>query len=350
MNLIIRTDASAEIGMGHVMRCLALAQAWKDAGGHVSLITTAQLKEVMARLQEEGIEVIYLPMAPGSPDDAIQTAVIAHQREALWLVIDGYHFGSDYQRIVKESGVRVMFIDDNGEMEHYWADIVLNQNIYAEGLSYSCGPETELLLGRRYALLRREFLKWQGWRREVPEKAAKFLVTLGGGDSDNLTSKVIQAFRKLGTVNVEVCIVAGPANPHFDKIHKELTSVPFAFRLLPSVDNISELMAWADMTVSGAGSTCWEIAFMGLPNIVLVLAANQKGIAEGLEAEGIVLNLGWHEMVSQTHVLNAFTHLAYDTARRRDMSERGRRLVDGCGAARVTAVLKERAYESNSGR
>ena len=113
------------------------------------------------RLVSEGIDVINIFEKPGSMDDAKHTAYIAADSGSEWVVVDGYYFGSDYQKKIKEYGLHLLFIDDNGHADHYYADLVLNQNLHAtEKLYRNREPNTKLLLGPKYVLLRQE-LAWR---------------------------------------------------------------------------------------------------------------------------------------------------------------------------------------------
>jgi UDP-2,4-diacetamido-2,4,6-trideoxy-beta-L-altropyranose hydrolase len=338
--LLVRADASAQIGTGHVMRCLALAQAWQDAGGRVVFLMAMETPALEARLRSEGMEVIHLPVQPGSTDDAIRTADFAHQVGADWVVVDGYHFGADYQRIIKDSGLRLLFIDDNGHAGHYSADLVLNQNIHAhEGLYPNKEPYTRLLLGTRYVLLRREFLKWRGWKREIPEVARKVLVTMGGSDPDNVTLKVVQALQQVDMDGLEATVVVGGSNPHYEELQSAVQDSRFPIRLESNVVDMPELMAWADVAVSAGGSTSWELAFMGVPTLVVILASNQRPIAERLDAVGVAINLGWCADVSPPEMARVFMELMRTLTTRTQMAQRGQELVDGEGAARVLMYL-----------
>ncbi len=337
--LVIRADAGPEIGTGHVMRCLALAQAWQDAGGHAIFAMATEVPNLEDRLKSEGMENAYLPVEPGSSDDAIATGNLAREMGAAWVVVDGYHFIANYQRRIKESGMQLLFIDDCGHTDHYYADIVLNQNIYAqEGLYADREPYTRLLLGTRYALLRREFLKWKKWNRDIPGVGRRILVTMGGSDPGNISLKVIKAIQALDIQDLEVKIVIGPSNSHAaslaDAVHCSL------FTVHRSVENIPELMAWADLAVSAAGSTCWELAFMRLPALLLVVADNQNCVADRLEVAGAAINLGRQSAVSPPEVSRALLRLLRDRGEREAMARSGRNLVDGEGAARVVKCLQ----------
>lgn len=341
MNLLIRADAAIKIGSGHVMRCLALAQVWQDTQGQPLFIMANYAPALEERLKSEGMEVVHLTTEPGSLADAKETAVLAHQFNASWVVVDGYHFGSEYQKTIKNSGLSLLFIDDYGQAEHYYADFILNQNISADEQLYQHRePYTQLLLGTRYALLRREFWQWQRWHRTIPPVAAKVLVTLGGADPDNITLKVIQSLQQFVEVEkLEAVVVVGGSNPHYKTLAMAVQDSRFPIRLERNVTNMPELMAWADVAISAGGSTCWELAFMGLPSIVLVLAENQKAIAAELARQGIIINLGWHQDVTREQIGLALQELLRQPTKSETMSKKGKKLVDGNGARRVVLAI-----------
>jgi len=339
--LLIRADASTRIGTGHVMRCLALAQAWRQSGGS-AIFASAEIPAALeARLAGEGFQSVRLSVTPGTKEDAAKTGETAKSQNASWIVADGYNFGLDYQRIIKAAGLRLLFPDDYGHAEEYVADFVLNQNLTANAALYARrGPHTRLLLGTRYVLLREEFLRWKDWRREIPPVARKVLVTLGGADPDNVTGKVIQALRGL---DVEVKIVIGGSNPHLEQLRSQVSSVirdPSSLTLLTDVTNMPELMAWADAAVAAGGSTSWELAFMGLPSLAIVLADNQLEVAASLERAGVTINLGEQKRLKIEGATETVQALLADHSRRENMSRRGRQLVDGLGVQRVLMRMR----------
>jgi UDP-2,4-diacetamido-2,4,6-trideoxy-beta-L-altropyranose hydrolase len=340
MNIIIRADASTHIGSGHLMRCLALAQAWQETKGQAILLMATEAPAVEERLQSEGIVVKHLQVIPGSAEDAKETASAASQLAASWVIVDGYNFDAKYQRLLKEAGFQLLFIDDCGYAEHYYADIVLNQNINAsENLYPSREPYTQLLLGTRYTLLRREFLQWQGWHRQIPSIARNILITLGGSDPDNVTLKVIQALQQVKGDRLEARVVVGGSNPHYEQLQATVQMSPFPISLKWNVTNMPELMAWADVAIAAGGSTNWELAFMGLPTMTIVLAENQRGIAETLDRKKIAVNLGWHESLTIDTIQQAIRDLLPGTRNRIQMSEIARKVVDGEGMVRVLSAI-----------
>ena len=218
-HLFIRADANVQIGTGHIMRCLALAQAWQDRGGKVTFISRCESKKIQERISDEGFDLLSLEKPYPHPSDLVQTlrALSTIQQQPTiknWLVADGYHFDSMYQKKIKEAGHKLLWIDDYGHTDHYYADIVLNQNVSAEECFYKKREtSTRLLLGTHYVLLRREFIQWQGWEREDPSIARKVLITMGGSDPDNVTLKVIQALKKVFVSGLEAKSSSAPQIP-----------------------------------------------------------------------------------------------------------------------------------------
>jgi UDP-2,4-diacetamido-2,4,6-trideoxy-beta-L-altropyranose hydrolase len=340
--LLIRVDGSPEIGTGHVMRCLALAQAWQSEGGSVYFV--GEIPEGLAsRLREEGITVRTLDASPGEENDVLETARMAHAVGASWVVVDGYHFDGSYQRRLREEGVRVLFVDDYGHADNYNTDLVLNQNIDAEVTLYDNRSEhTELLLGTRYALLRKEFWPWREPRRTPQREANRVLVTLGGADPDNCTEEVVGALGGLNREDVRCTVVIGGSNPNKKSVAAAAERTDVAVDLRSDVSDMASLMAEHDIAVSAGGSTCWELAFMGIPNVVLVLADNQRGIAEGLEDTGTALNIGWHQEVTQEEIIRRVFELLRNDKRRLEMANKAQRLVDGKGPERVLQKMRSR--------
>jgi UDP-2,4-diacetamido-2,4,6-trideoxy-beta-L-altropyranose hydrolase len=322
------------------MRCLALAQAWQDAGGRVVFAMTQVSPAVRDRLLSENMEISELETSPGSADDAGRVAALARLYAATWVVVDGYHFGGAYQRELRAAGPKVLLIDDNGHAGPYSADLVLNQNAHAgESLYRDREPYTQLLLGPRYAMLRREFASWRDWKREISPVGRKVLVTMGGSDPDNVTARVIQALNLVKTEGLEATVVVGGSNPHYETLQKAAEGFAGAIRLQRDVSNMPELMAWADVAISGAGTTCSEMCVLGLPAILIDLAENQRPIALALERRVIAIHIGGSADVTPAAIADKLEWLLFSTENRAAMSCRARLLVDGRGSGRVLSSV-----------
>lgn len=333
-SLLIRTDAGPEIGIGHVTRCFALGYAWRERGGDAIFFGTGC--EFMAEsMRQAGIRLIRAETAPGSGEDAAATAELC--RNVSCAVLDGYHFGSGFQERIRSAGVRLAVIDDYGHLDHYAADIILNQNCYAsEELYRARAPSAQLLLGTEYALLRPVFSSWSSWEREIPETARKVLITLGGGNAGGAYVKAVRALSDMD--NPYVRILIGPVHPDRSSVEKEIAGKK-EFQIHGYTEDMPSLLAWADIAVTAGGSTCWEAAFMGLPSVLIVLADNQERIADCLDRIGAAINLGCEAGIREENMSRIIKELACSRESRTRMSRLGRETVDGRGAARAAERL-----------
>lgn len=336
--LLIRSDASIAMGTGHAMRCLALAQAWQDAGGNVTFAMAEATPSIEARLRSQGVNVLRVAVQPGSVEDSARTRDLARQEEAAWVVVDGYQFGSAYQTALRTPELKVLFVDDHGGASPYFADLVLNQNVHAgEDLYRDRATHTRLLLGSRYILLRREFTFWRRRTFEIAPRARRILVTMGGSDPDRVTEQILRIL--LAEPDLELTVVVGGSNPHLASVEQLVKETNRPIRLLKDVSDMPALMVWADLVVAGAGTTSWEICMMGLPTALCVLAPNQEKIAGELARLGAAADLGYVGSVPADETRKVLSELIQSQAKRAKMSERGREMVDGLGTQRVLAFL-----------
>ncbi|HLW85843.1 MAG TPA: UDP-2,4-diacetamido-2,4,6-trideoxy-beta-L-altropyranose hydrolase [Candidatus Sulfotelmatobacter sp.] len=342
--LLLRADANIATGTGHVMRCLALAQAWQDAGGQAIFAMAGTTPAVTRRLQSESCDVVSVVAPVGSREDSAQVVALARERGAGWVVVDGYQFGSDYQQVLKASGLNVAFVDDYGHATRYSADLVVNQNVCAdENLYQNREPYTRLFLGARYSMLRREFGAWRAWQREVPPVARKLLVTMGGSDPENVTGVVLEALRagqsagKFG--DLETTVVVGGSGTIFESLEPQTAGAGGRIKIERDTSKMAQLMADSDVAISAAGSTCWELCLLALPSILLDVAANQTPVARELNRRECAIHLGSSREVSAGKIADQLEKLVQGQDLRRLLARNSRSLVDGNGARRVASIL-----------
>jgi UDP-2,4-diacetamido-2,4,6-trideoxy-beta-L-altropyranose hydrolase len=348
--LLFRADAAVASGTGHVMRCLALAQVWQLGGGDAAFVMAQSTPSVRERLRSERISVIDIESEPGGEEDLRQTANAARLHKAEWIVVDGYNFEASYLTALQT--VRpLLFIDDNGELNFYSADLVLNQNPHAHNEMYAKrAPHTRLLLGPRYALLRREFTAYRSWTRDVPFRGKRILLTIGGSDPKDLTPRVLSPLAELPLPELQIRAVVGGSAKNLDVVAKMAAEFSGRIEVMSNVSNMAGLMAWADLSVAGAGTTCWEMCLLGLPAIVFVVAENQRSVAEHLANIGAAINAGEVESLDVSTLGRIAGELLEDPDRRRRMSRAGTQLVDGLGGERVRAALVDRQLNLRSAR
>jgi UDP-2,4-diacetamido-2,4,6-trideoxy-beta-L-altropyranose hydrolase len=344
-SLFIRTDSSSSIGIGHIMRCIALAQAWQKRGGSIHFVSSFENSAIKQRIINENFRLHTIEKIHPDPGDFyclreyIYSLLRTAKSQEIWLIVDGYHFDDNYRKLLKLEGWKILSIDDIASNSLYHANIVLNQNINAKQLKYQADPETLFLLGTRYTLLRTEYLKWSKWKRLIGENVNNILITLGGGsDPNNVTSIIIEALVRIKN-EINLRIVVGPENKNNCSLRKKNENFNINIEFIVNTTDMASHIAWADVAISGGGSTCWEMAYMSLPFIVIILADNQEGIAMALHEQGVAINAGWYNSLEEQKLIKQIDYLMKDRSKRKKMSENGSKIVDGMGADRVIDLM-----------
>jgi len=295
------------------------------------------------RLRSEGFDVIAVSALPGGSEDAAQLTELARKRDARWIVVDGYQFDAEYHRNLKDAGQKVLLVDDHGHTGTYFADLVLDQNLGTDETLYIRRESyTKPLLGPRHAMLRREFRPWRKYKREIASRGRNILITMGGSDPKGLTQRAIRALDFLHDEEWRATVVVGASYQHLPKLRELAERFEGRVRLEVDPGNMAELMAGADVAVSSAGSTCWEMCMVGLPAIVIGAADNQVPIATELARRQISLHIPLAQ-ATPDHIAGSLQSFIESADLRKQMSERGQSLVDGYGADRVVAAMLARS-------
>ncbi|NWG87664.1 MAG: hypothetical protein HXY26_09205 [Hydrogenophilaceae bacterium] len=332
LKVLFRADDGPGIGAGHLMRCLALAEAVRERGGAVHL-SAARASALHVEWEKLGAVVQVEPRAIGSGADLATTQATARAAQADWLVVDGYGFDTAWLDAAA-AAQHTLCLDDLGQRDPA-VSLVLNQNPGAEqryGSAYRrCG---RALLGLDWFLLRRA---WREARHE-PEPG-RLLLTLGGDDPDNRMLGLMQALLADGRDFVADVVSSAP-EAGFRQAQALAEAYPDRFALHCGPVELPPLMRRAAVVVSGGGVTPVEAASLGAAPVVLVLADNQKPGAEYLAAAGAarVTTLAEDGIAKATSLALDVLH---DDAARAAMAARGRGLIDGGGAARLVAVMME---------
>ncbi len=337
MNILFRADASLEIGLGHVMRCITLAQALFERGHQITFASKPFITEghPLHAFQDRW-SLIWLSMEKEQGGQASAQSLI-NQLDGVkfdWCIIDHYGIEREWESKARYFACHVMVIDDDTRMHE--ADILLNQNINASAVSPA--GSCIALLGTKFALLRPEFS--EPVQRVHPEFASRILVNFGGADPTRETLKALQAladFSKGKKLQVEV--VAGIANPAWDEI--SVLCARYGWQAEHHTDAMAKKMRVADIAIGAAGTTTWERCALGLPTIGIALATNQYAIAEYCAQVGVLQYLGISEKVTVTDIEQALVVLCVDKQARELMSNKACALVDGKGTERVVAAIEE---------
>lgn len=342
--LVIRADSIQQIGTGHIMRCIALGQAWKDQGGQVIFFSHCESIVLQQFIRDEGFELVEVKKKHPDAFDLVQLESYLQQcdkaSEKTWVALDGYHFTLDYQKKIRNTGYRLMVIDDYNHLPEYYADVLLNQNIGAEQINYNCNSDCVKFLGYKYAMLRRDFRQCKVFKRKAPVKAKNILITMGGADPDNITLKVINALKKLNDPELDIRVIIGPSNPNRASLEDAIKDFKSEIVFVsPSPDKMPDLMAWSELAITAGGSTCWELCFMQVPTLVIITAKNQENICQALEKSGMARCLGWHNELMPDNVVIELKKVINDSEVRHQMLEKAKDSIDGKGLNRILRQL-----------
>jgi UDP-2,4-diacetamido-2,4,6-trideoxy-beta-L-altropyranose hydrolase len=352
MKAIFRVDASLQAGSGHVMRCLALAEALRERGAQTYFICREHLGNLIALLGQRNMQVRALAAPVGKDaaygkdyllwlgvppaDDASQTIEALKGDRPDWLVVDHYALGKDWERLLRPHVGRILVIDDLANRDHD-CDMLLDQNFSADGdLRYIAlvAPQCKVLLGPRYALLRKEFSVIRERLGPRQHGLGKILVFLTAGNDQGETLKAMRGLELFGKA-ARVDVVVGKANPNNAQIEKKCDENRWQYHC--QVDDMAGLIVSADLAIGAGGSSNWERCALGVPALVAILAENQAPIAQALGRAGVIYNLGWGRDLQPMDYANALAALSED--RLAAMSQKSLELVDARGTERVSSLL-----------
>lgn len=345
MNVVFRVDSTTRMGGGHVMRCLALAEALASRSAICLFIVRDRPGHLADVIQRQGFPVVMLAaceendtwLGCDSARDASDT-ISALGAGVDWIVVDHYGIDASWHSAVKQEAGRLMAIDDLADRP-LDCDVLLDQNHGRTGEDYTelVPTRCRLLLGARYALLRPEFASTRPGSlvRRIRGTIGRILVTLGTMDSDNVTTAVLHALRgcvEPGAVIIDV--VLGRNAPHLEEVQAVVSDMPVETTLHVDTPRMASLMAHADLAIGAAGTTSWERCTLGLPTLALVLAENQRFIANSLADSGAVMLMDSVEQLP-TRLWTLMTQ----PGKLVDMSVQAREICDGQGAARVAEFM-----------
>jgi UDP-2,4-diacetamido-2,4,6-trideoxy-beta-L-altropyranose hydrolase len=332
--VIFRADGHAAIGTGHIMRCLALANACKKRGATTTFVGYIEDNFLLARIHKFGHTFNAL-----TKDNKYNWFDLI-DKDVSWVVLDGYDFDTKDHHKIRSAGFKLLVIDDMAKLTEYEADIILNQNFHANESNYPLINNTKMLMGPKYALLRDEFIVCQSNCSDTD--TLKLLITLGGSDLQGVNFLILNALKEINDVKFHVILIAGSSNPHLAALKTTVRSVAkygHKIEILSYTDDMPSLMAWASIAIIAGGTTTLEVAYMGLPAIVLTLAENQAATANAMQKLGVAKSLGWSHLLNTTDIALALSSLAKDKKLRKAISINGKTIVHGLGSTLVSQAM-----------
>ena len=330
---------------------IALSSACRSSGADVTFISNEMPATLQKTISETGCHHQRIDLPTGSTEDSAFTADYVSEGSFDWTILDGYQFDDAYQRRVGQPSTRLMVVDDFGHATHQYANLILNQNAYADRSRYSQLESTDVLCGLKHTLLRPEF---HSVPLELPSrKNARFsirriLVTFGGSDVNDWTQATLRTLLelKLATDSRTVADVVIGANYTQEKeLAKFCRGAGMNVFIHRNVDRMDALMNQADIAITAGGSTCYELARTGVPAIAIATAENQNAVVAALQERGTLIGFSSddHPISAKSalsdEIKSAITKLVRNREQRQSMSEKGKQILDGLGAERVARKL-----------
>lgn len=360
MKVVFRTDASLQIGSGHVMRCLALADALTAQGAECEFISRAHPGNLLELTRQRGYKAHSLVMyeqhvqAASGPKlahaawlgcdwqtDAAQTGTILAGLQPDWLVVDHYALDLHWESALKSHYDQLMVIDDLADRVHL-SSLLLDQNWFGEITStrYSklVPPHCHCYLGPGYALLKPEYAQLRASMPPRDGTVSKVLVFMGGSDPTNQTAKVLKVLIQPNFEHLQVDVVLGQNHPDAEGIAAEFATRT-RITLHQSLPTLAPLMARADLMIGAGGSTTWERMCLGLPAIVISVAANQTTNNVALMNAGYIDFLGEINNVTTANISDALQRFLDDPEALKVQSGLGQKMVTGDGASIISQHL-----------
>lgn len=315
MNVVIRTDASLEIGTGHVMRCLTLAKQLEREGAEVTFICRDFFGNSISFIQSQGFNVHILKSYESHnylrwgrdnwKQDAQETGLVIQKfkKKLELLIVDHYSLDAKWESEHRSKVKHILVIDDLADRPHD-CDMLLDQNYYLNMQNRYKGlvPDSCVqLLGPNYVLLRDEFLTIDLQKIKRDGNVKNILIFFGGTDPTGETLKTLQAIKTLNISDIEFNVVIGASNPQKEKIEqvcKQMSNVNFYCQ----VNNMAELMVEADLAIGAGGTSSWERCFLGLPSILIIVAENQTEVTYAIAEKGAIQLLGESSEVTEKHI------------------------------------------------
>lgn len=356
MKVAIRVDASAQMGLGHAMRCLALAQALQALGATCTFVSRSMPVGMAERIASLGMSLRMLP-AREAPEgltgymawlgvsleqDADDTRACLEGLDTVdWLVVDHYAIDARWQTPLRAVARHIAVIDDLDDRPHDCDLLVDHTPSLVNTFRYGHHTPADCLrlLGPRYALLRPEFARARGKQPPERKHLKRILVNLGGTDPGGISGHALAVLAPLAFEGFMIDVVVGSLAPRRDALERAVASIPGATLHVDVVD-MTQLYLAADLAVGAAGMAAWERCTLGLPTLMLTVADNQRAGAEALAELGGGIHLG---TASAQHLL-AVAGVARALAQSPDwlsiMSRSAAGLCDGNGAGRVAARME----------
>ena len=341
--LYIRADGNGDIGLGHIMRSMTIANVFKEHGYECTFLSSLPInKELFLRFGFDYIEVDF-PYDNKSITEAEWIVKKIYDHGKYFFLVDSYFASNEYLSILKKNFTLVCI---NSTKNLLITDFLINENIACDKDYFNklySGRNTKLLLGAEYSLIRKEFLNKE---YSVKKKVMNVLVTTGGGDQHNFMTMFLKNVKKHNVFeDVSFTFVSGSCNYHYEDlilVAKEFDNV----KVVVNSSNMAKLMQDSDLAITAGGTTVLELSVIGVPTIGVALGDDQEAGLMYMGGNGMIRYVGKpSDREFWKTIMSALEELIKNELCRKKISNKSKEIIDGDGANRVFSEITGEEYE-----
>ncbi|MBT8440669.1 MAG: UDP-2,4-diacetamido-2,4,6-trideoxy-beta-L-altropyranose hydrolase [Gammaproteobacteria bacterium] len=357
MTAVFRVDFSDTIGIGHLFRCLTLANALHQKG--ISCVFISRSDDTNSLIAKAGHQLVRLNgketintdaevkhaswLSTGWQQDAEESLGICKKYKSLMLIVDHYALDYKWEKVLTDYCKIIVVLDDLADRKHN-CQLLIDSNYLRRADEYRklLVKDSEVLAGSEYTLLKPDFTVLRAkaeHQRKATDTIKKVLVFLGGGNTENTMASVLSALSQVSwPVQPQITVVLSSLYKHVDQVVDRLSEMVFETKLMIDTPEMARLILNADLAVGASGSSTWERCCLGLPSVNILIANNQQYAHKNLGGAGVIEAVKAEEPLEKA-IATSVQVLVSDMKKWHSISERCFSLIDGLGTRRVVSRI-----------
>jgi UDP-2,4-diacetamido-2,4,6-trideoxy-beta-L-altropyranose hydrolase len=336
--VLIRCDAGAHHGLGHLVRCLTLAEALRERGHVPCFICHDPMGIAEDRIVSSNFQMIASPESANSPKDFEVVQRALGQDKGI-VIFDSKDTIENSLSSLRKKGLVVAINDDVSR--NMSVDVLINPNVWVSADNYPGHIDRQLLVGQAANLVRPEF--FQNPARSPENSRLKVLITFGGEDPSNHTGMVVDLLKEY-LQNAETTVILGPSHPEPDAVRRKVKDQLSFATCLTNPPDLVRHVCEADVAITAGGTTCYELAAAGIPMLGVAIEPHQKPMIEAMESAGCLLSLSDDQTLNRVTVISRGRELFLSSVARLKLSKAARNLFKEPGASYLAEQILQSFY------
>ena len=337
MNILFRVEATKELGLGHLTRCLALADKFMELNEDVDITFITSSNLVCEIANRNGFKVIHLPL---HDNVAGELNYYKSKLNKAICVTDIPNIHESYLKALKKNNCLVVSLDDESDTVFYYSDILIKPNINPN-VSHFYSSDTQYYEGAKYVILKKDFEKYAKKMKIGNEYPKSLFLCFGGSDNNNITLKIVNVVKK---TNLNSTVVIGSLYPYQDELLKSIEGYDNV-DIKIDVNNIGKFIYSADLAIISGGTLLYETSALGTPSIVICQNQDQNDESKFFAKNKAAINLGLFDRIGEGVIKNTILELISDCNTRKLLNKNATKLIDTNGADRIVQIILKEFFE-----